>query len=213
MQNLDLLQLKNNYIHYCTFQRRLSSKTIKAYALDLEQFFKFSKSNFNPFSRANLTNYLCHLNKTYAPQTAKRKIASLKAFFNYLVYEGILSSSPMAQLKTKFCEPKVLPKTIPLITIRELLEYMYYEFDILPKTSLQYKHLVRDISVVELLLCTGLRVSELCSLKQSNIDFHNKSIHICGKGSRERVVYVENNDVLKILKTYHQLYFEEISIK
>lgn len=211
MHNHDLKHLKENYINYCSYQRKLNSKTVKAYSLDLDQFFHFSESNGAPFSRNTLTEYLCHLNKTYQPRTAKRKLASLKAFLNYLVYEEFLPVSPLSKIKTNFREPKTLPRTIPANVIRQLLEYMYQLEECSTLTPLQQKHILRDIAVIELLFSTGLRVSELSHLKQDDVDLNSKTVRIYGKGARERVLYVENGDVLAALAKYHNFYQPEIT--
>ena len=211
MHNYDLKNLKENYINYCSYQRKLNSKTVKAYSLDLDQFFHFSESSDDPFSRNTLTEYLCHLNKTYQPRTAKRKLASLKAFLNYLVYEEFLPVSPLSKIKTNFREPKTLPRTIPTNIIRQLLEYMYQLEDCSALTPLQHKHILRDIAVIELLFSTGLRVSELSHLKQDDMDLKSKTVRIYGKGARERVLYVENEDVLTTLTKYQSLYQSEIT--
>lgn len=211
MHNHDLKHLKENYINYCSYQRKLNSKTVKAYSLDLDQFFHFSESSDDPFSRNTLTEYLCHLNKTYQPRTAKRKLASLKAFLNYLVYEEFLPVSPLSKIKTNFREPKTLPRTIPANVIRQLLEYMYQLEDCSTLTPLQHKHILRDIAVIELLFSTGLRVSELSHLKQGDMDLKSKTVRIYGKGARERVLYIENEDVLTTLTKYQSLYHSEIT--
>lgn len=211
MHNHDLKHLKKNYINYCSYQRKLNSKTVKAYSLDLDQFFDFSESSGDPFSRNTLTEYLCHLNKTYQARTAKRKLASLKAFLNYLVYEEFLPVSPLSKIKTNFREPKTLPRTIPANIIRQLLEYMYQLEDCSALTPLQRKHILRDIAVIELLFSTGLRVSELSQLKRDDIDLKSKTVRIYGKGARERVLYVENEDVLDALAKYQSSYQAEIA--
>lgn len=209
MHNNDLQHLKENYINYCSYQRKLDSKTVKAYSLDLDQFFHFSESKNDPFSRNNLTEYLCHLNKKYQPRTAKRKLASLKAFFNYLVYEEILPNSPLSKIKTNFREPKTLPRTIPTSVIRQLLECMYQLEEGSTLTPLQRKHILRDIAVIELLFSTGLRVSELSHLKQDDVDLKSKTVRIYGKGARERILYVENEDVLAALTKYQSSFQSE----
>lgn len=211
MHNYDLKHLKDNYIIYCSYQRKLNSKTVKAYSLDLDQFFDFSESSGDPFSRNTLTEYLCHLNKTYQPRTAKRKLASLKAFLNYLVYEEFLPVSPLSKIKTNFREPKTLPRTIPANVIRQLLEYMYQLEQCSTLTSLQHKHILRDIAAVELLFSTGLRVSELSQLKKDDIDLKSKTVRINGKGSRERILYIENEDVRSALTKYQNSYKPEIT--
>lgn len=78
----DLQILIDNYLEYCKNQKRLDTKTIKAYRIDLSQ---FSKQNIAPNASAitsdMLENYVATLHQKFKPKTVKRKIASLKAFF------------------------------------------------------------------------------------------------------------------------------------
>lgn len=77
-------------------------------------------------------------------------------------------------------------------------------------TPLQKKYVIRDIAVIELLFATGLRISELCSLKPSNIDLQEQNILIYGKGSKERRLQIGNDDVIAALKEYQLQYQQEI---
>jgi len=99
------------YLHYCKYQKKLSPLSIKAYSIDLEQFIKFYKS----FSEQGLTKkmvsgYIQELHRKHTPRTAKRKLASLRAFLNYLEFEEILELNPIRKIRTKFQEFKKLPK-------------------------------------------------------------------------------------------------------
>lgn len=206
----NLKTLFNDYIKYCKFQKKLSEKTIKAYNIDLLQFLDFSSGTTRPFERSNLTEYLRFLNQQYKPKSAKRKIASLKAFCSYLTYEDILKIHPFTKIKTTFREPLLLPKVIPLNTIQALLKTAYTQKEDSHLTKKQYRCILRDIAVMELLFATGIRVSELSFLKPENIDLTEKSLKIYGKGAKERVLYIENDDVIKALHTYQMEFLSEI---
>ena len=119
------------------------------------------------------------------PKTAKRKIASVKAFFHYLEYKDYIEVNPFNKIHIKFREPVILPKTIPLHTVETLLGTMYEQHKT-ANTAYQKRNSLRDIAVIELLFATGMRISELCSLKPENVDLESKSILIYGKGSKER---------------------------
>ena len=69
---------------------------------------------------------------------------------------------------------------------------------------------IRDTSVLELLFATGARISEICSLKPENVDLDAQTVRILGKGSKERIIEIENYDVLSILKRYYAVYQEDI---
>jgi len=195
-----LKQTIENYLSYCVYQKKLSLKSIKAYTIDLEQLRQEITSEAIPV-KAELSVFITHLHKTFLPRTVKRKIASIRAFFNYLEFEEILIENPMKKIKTKFQIPQTLPRTIPLAVIENVLCTAYQELK-QAKTAYTLNVALRNAAIIELLFATGLRVSELCSLNAQHIDFGNGSIRIMGKGAKERVLQVGNLEVLAILRRY-----------
>ena len=83
----DLKTHIKNYLKYCTTQKCLDEKTLKAYQIDLRQFSQQHMKTITDINSDMLEKYIAILNKTYKPKTVKRKIASLKAFFSYLEYK------------------------------------------------------------------------------------------------------------------------------
>jgi len=197
----NLREQTRNFLHYCEFNKKLNSKTVKAYSIDLEQYIV---SSSNTFDKEHLVEYIVLLHQKYKPRTAKRKIACLKAFSNYLFFEDIIETNPFSKIKTSFKEPLILPKTIPLDVIQEMLACVYNELNNPVLTVYRQNEIIRDIAVLELLFATGARISEICTLKICNVDLINHSIKICGKGNRERIIQIENIDVLKAIIEYHQ---------
>lgn len=199
-----------DYIIYCKFQKRLDTKTLKAYQIDLTQFTNyFHNCDINTISIIDIEAYIGHLNQNFKPKTAKRKLASLKALFHYLEYKNIISSNPFNKIRTKFREPLLLPKTIPLYTIETFLSEIYKE-NSLSNTPYRKKRTLLDIAITETLFCTGMRISELCNLKYSDIDLHDATIRIYGKGSKERLIHIGSEDVIQILKQYENEFLSEI---
>lgn len=208
MRNLNTL--KDEYLLFCQNQKCLDEKTLKAYKIDLIQFLKMINTDLLAEINTNLLeNYICALHQTYKPKTAKRKIASVKAFFHYLEYKDYVSSNPFSKIHIKFREPVILPKTIPLNTVELFLSTMYNQLSF-SKNDYQYKNTLRDIAVIELLFATGMRISELCSLAPVNVNLINRTVLIYGKGSKERIIQIGNEDVHKILCEYVQEYQHEI---
>lgn len=78
------------------------------------------------------------------------------------------------------------------------------------KTKYQKKITTRDIAVLEILFATGARVSEICNLKLSSVDLTNHTVKIFGKGSKERMIQIENTDVLRALNNYYELFQPDI---
>lgn len=200
----------NEYLEYCRTQKRLDGKTLKAYRIDLNQFFNHvHETDLLTLTSAILENYIANLHQCYKPKTVKRKIASAKAFFYYLEYKEIIERNPFDKIQIKFRIPVILPKTIPLRTIETLLFEMY-KYRNNAKTDYQKRNALRDIAVIELLFATGIRISELCALKASDVNLWDKSILIYGKGSKERRIQIGSDDVVNVLKEYKNEFASEI---
>lgn len=200
----------NTYLDFCQFQKRLDAKTRKAYRIDLKQYNDFVSNNFdNAILTSTLEQFITTLHIKFKPKTVKRKIASLKAFFHYLEYKDLITFNPFNKLQIKFREPHTLPKTIPIHTIETFLSTIYGHLDYC-KTDFERKCTIRDIAVIELLFATGMRISELCSLKPESIDLISGNIDIYGKGAKERKIQIGNPDVIKALSSYHLEFYEYI---
>ncbi|MDD6157353.1 MAG: tyrosine-type recombinase/integrase [Lachnospiraceae bacterium] len=199
------------YIEYCQYRKHLDIKSIKAYYIDLKQYSNFSSELPLCLTKETLDLYITNLHKQFAPKTIKRKISSLKAFFQYLVYREILPENPINKLDLHFREAKILPKVIPFHSISLLLSTMYSQKN-QAKSEYQLRCRIRDIAVVELLFATGMRISELCSLKPSDIDMESHNILIYGKGSKERIIQLENPEVISAITSYREKFREDIKI-
>lgn len=199
-----------NYLIYCKTQKRLDEKTLKAYRIDLTQFSVFFKNpNVFTITITDIESYIGYLNQIFKPKTAKRKIASLKALFHYLEYKNNIENNPFNRMQIKFREPLLLPKTIPLHTMEAFLSEIYKE-NSLSSTPYRKRRTLLDIAIAETLFSTGIRISELCNLKSSDIDLHDASIRIYGKGSKERIIQIGNEDVIQLLKRYKNEFSAEI---
>ncbi|MCH5269106.1 MAG: tyrosine-type recombinase/integrase [Lachnospiraceae bacterium] len=207
----DLRTQINSYLHYCESQKRLDTKTLKAYTIDLFQFLEqIEAHNIQDISPDLLETFIAGLHQKYKPKTVKRKIASIKALFHYFEYKELLERNPFSRLQIKFREPVILPKTIPLHMVEKILATIYiYRKN--AKTSYQRRNALRDAAVIELLFATGMRISELCSLKPVDINLYERTILIYGKGAKERRLQIGNDDVIQILEEYRCNYEYEIS--
>lgn len=197
------------YLEYCEYRKRLDRKTLKAYRIDLKQYADYLQNISEFYFKDNLDKYITHLHKQYKPKTVKRKIASLKAFFHYMEYKEILSENPFTKLDIRFREAKLLPKTIPFHTIQTFLSTLYQQKE-QATSKYQYRCCIRDIAVIELLFATGMRISELCSLRPTDIDFISNNVLIYGKGAKERILQIGNSEVLSALSLYHETFKSDI---
>lgn len=208
---MDNLQTQiTSYLEYCLTQKRLDEKTIKAYKIDLFQFSDgISTTSLLEITPSILENYIKKLHEKYKPKSVKRKIASIKAFFHYLEYRNIIIQNPFNKIQIHFREPVILPKTIPLYIVEKFLSTIYSQRSN-AKTDYQKRNALRDAAVAELLFSTGIRISELCNLKNNDVNLIDGIILIYGKGSKERLLQIGNSSVLDILMEYKNNFYQEI---
>ncbi|MCM1105240.1 MAG: tyrosine-type recombinase/integrase [Clostridium sp.] len=199
------------YMGYCHDRKRLDDKTLKAYRIDLRQYEDFCAGLSDWAAKNVLDDFITSLHRLYKPKTVKRKIASLKAFFHYMEYKEVLHENPFARLDIRFREAKLLPKTIPFHMIQAFLSAIYAQKD-QAKSEYQRRCCIRDIAVMELLFATGMRISELCSLKPSDIDLESNNILIYGKGAKERMIQLGNREVISALELYRETFRKEIGV-
>lgn len=133
-------------------------------------------------SKASICRYISHLHKSYKPRTCRRKIAVIKAFVHFLLIDDIIDSNPFDKIDASFREPSMLPRTIPLSIINGILKAAYNERK-LAKNAYSDKMCLRDIAILEMLFATG---------------------------ARERIVQIENTDVLEILREYSSAFSSDI---
>ncbi len=192
------------YLTYCHIYKELSQHTLKAYEIDLTQFYKYVEQfKSKQADKENIIGYLAHIHQNFKPKTTKRKIASLKAFFNYLLYIEKLNDNPFRTIRTNFKSPQLLPRVIPLSIIEKILCAAHHHLNASDDLTFRQRNVVlRDITVLELLFVTGMRVSELCSLKINDVNLQSGVVRILGKGAKERIIQISNHDVLDTLKQY-----------
>ena len=140
------------------------------------------------------------------PRSVKRKLASVRAFYNDLSLRGTLEVNPFDKLRVKIHSPKQLPRTIPQQIVKSLLQNAYEAYSPGKLTVL------RDIVVLELLFSTGLRVSELCSLTKEQFLLNDDGLRLLvnGKGSKERIIQIATPELLRVMQIYCSEYAEDI---
>lgn len=198
------------YLEYCQYRKRLDKKTLKAYRIDLKQYNDFSSNLADALAKNTVDHFITKLHKQYKTKTVKRKIASLKAFFHYLEYKELLQENPFSKLDIRFREAKLLPKTIPFHSIQKFLSTLYEQKN-QASSEYQLRCCTRDVAVIELLFATGMRISELCSLKPTDIDLESNNILIYGKGAKERILQIGNQEVIDALLSYQKAFQEDIN--
>jgi len=189
-KELDLLIEK--YLEYLLTKKNLSRNTFISYRNDLFQFVKNSGiSDVNNLEKVKIDDYIAGLFSNFSSTTHCRKLSSIKGFFNFLLTKGIVLYNPFENIdfpKTQRHIPKVLPEN-------QILEIIKRTYD-----DKSFKGL-RVSLMLEILYATGIRVTELVSLKIGNISDDLSYIIILSKGKRQRVVPLIKN-VQKILRNY-----------
>jgi integrase/recombinase XerD len=187
------------YLEYCEYRKELDKKSLKAYRIDLRQYFEYVCVD-EP-DKEKIEEYVTHLHKSYKQKTVKRKIASIKAFYNYLEETEVIAESPFRKIKVKFKETVTLPRIIPREEIEKLLNHMYQCLNESNKVSRKY--MLRDVAVIEVFFATGARVYEISNIREDSINLNTGLIRLMGKGGKERYVQISNTSILEVLKKYY----------
>lgn len=213
----DIHHICSNYLKICSNNKNLSKHTIKAYQIDFEQFqkcigIKIDISSINKKHIIEFHDYL--LNLGLAPSSIKRKLVSLKAMFKWLELEELILISPFNKIRTNIKLARVLPKNIPSSKLHKLIKSSRSELGIKHDELYCTKKISNLITtpkslnkltvliLIELMLCTGMRVSELSGLELNSIDIPERKIKLFGKGSRERFVYLPDTETCQLVEAY-----------
>jgi integrase/recombinase XerC len=175
---------KEKFIAYIQYEKRYSSNTVTSYQGDLTQFFTFLQSKYGISDVASVTypiirSWLVSLMESnISARSVNRKMTTLKSFYKYLIKEGIVDQNPMRKVTT----PKV-SKRLPVFVEKEKMDLLLDGGTFgtgFPAT--------RDHLVIEMFYATGMRLSELVNLKETDVDFHNSTLKVLGKRNKERLI-------------------------
>lgn len=192
-------QAVSDFQMYLQIERGLSENSIENYTLDIQAFQKFleiEKNNISPLECEEeiLKQFIYETAKVLSPYTQARRIAGLRSFFDYLIFEKYRSSNPTDLIET----PKLGRKLPDVLSIEEI-ELLIDHLD------LQHPQGHRNRAILETLYGSGLRVSELIKLNLSNLFFKESLIRVTGKGNKQRLVPMGI-----IAKKYLNIYIEEV---
>lgn len=204
---MNINKLFNEFIKHCKHEKLLSDKTIKAYKIDFNQFSEYLDSEnitqISQVSKNHIRSFVRSISESYKSKTIKRKLATIKSFFNFLEDEDIILANPASKVKTTMKEQFTLPKTLTLTEIQVILESVYKVYasfnkkdTYLAKTSLQ------NVIIIELLFLTGMRISELTNLRVEDINLDSQVVLINGKNAKQRILYLSSPDVIELLKKH-----------
>ncbi len=193
----DIQKLISFYSTELSGIRRLSDNTVNSYLTDLEEFAAFCNEieigTIEKINERTIRLFLIKLNESGLEKTSiSRKLSSLRGFFNFLITQEIISKNPVSLIpnpKIKRKLPEVINENDYTHLLDELNEKIFSEDRLLLK------------AMFELLYGSALRVSELCSLKVSDLDLSASTIRVLGKGNKVRILPV-GSESLKILREY-----------
>lgn len=192
-----------SYQSYLKIERGLSKNTIDNYTFDLERLCAFLDSNsiaISPIqiSEETIQEFIYSISKEVNARSQARIISGLKSFFSYLIFEDYRTNNPMELIETPRLGRK-LPDTLSVAEIDGLIDAIDFEKDILLGQ--------RNKAMLETLYGCGLRVSELVTLKISDLFFDEGFVKITGKGNKQRFVPIS-----AITKKYINLYKNEVRV-
>ncbi len=178
-------QLIGSYVAYLRDVKHASQNTIQSYNRDLRKMQEYYRANgitdVNDITATSLGSYVLYLeNSGMSSATVSRNIASIRSFFLFLLGRGLVKGNPTEQIKP----PKVEKKAPDTLTVEEVSLLLQQPKGKSPKE-------IRDKAMLELLYGTGLRVSELISLKVSDLNLSMDYIE-CNFGGRSRIIPIEN---------------------
>lgn len=189
------------YLDYLRIEKVLSGRTIEIYTRDLSEFVKFiKKSSFNKLARTHIREFLCFLaKKNNQPITRRRKLTSLKNFFQFLESENLIKNNPVKNIAM----PKVKEKEPSYLTEVELRKLM----EIIKKDK--SRHQKRNELIVTIFIETGIRISELVNLDVGDIDAKSKTIIVKRKGGQKQSIPINAKLARKIKQASREKEMDE----
>lgn len=173
-----------SFINALQFEKRYSEHTIAAYANDLQQFFDYTRTQFEGLEIAQISSsfirsWLASLKEEgLTAKSINRKLSTLKSFFKYLMKTGVIAATPV----TNITAPKIgrrLPVYVEKADVNTLLTKVDFPDNWKGRT---------ERLVIEIFYNTGIRLSELVNLRETQVDNANRTLKVLGKGNKERIV-------------------------
>jgi len=181
--NID--QIIEEFLFYCSVERRLAKHTSDAYECDLKSYTEYigRLPVDEMFTVEQLKGYLANIlnERSLSVATARRRLACLRSFCRFSARAGHLKD-PFESWSPSIKRPKRLPRALSSSEVTKLIS-----------KEGNYTSIERETILCAILLAaTGLRVSELCAIKLKDVSEDGSAIHVTGKGSRDRIAYIGN---------------------
>jgi integrase/recombinase XerD len=184
----------DGFLNYLLIDRTLSENTIRSYEFDMQSFFNFlnkEKREIKAVNKSDLQHYLAYLyDLGFRATTVSRHLSTIRAFYDYLLIEGLIKASPCELLES----PK-LPKNLPVVLNLEEVTQL------LDSCTDETANDIRNKAMIELLYASGMRVSELLDLNLEDLYLEMGFIRCMGKGAKERIVLI-GDVAIKAIEDY-----------
>ncbi len=193
------METLQKYTNYIVNEKRFSVHTVRAYTDDIASFFSFcnclTDADLQHLSSSDVRSWLISLaEKKQSPRTYKRKLSSIKAFFKFVNAEGLLQKDPTSGI----ISPKQSNPIPEFFTEKELINL--FEYVNFPNTFTGF----RDELILRLFYSTGIRLSELVSLKVTDVDFSLQQISVVGKRKKQRYIPITQKLIGKVRIYLHK---------
>ncbi len=188
--------MKDAFIKYLKFEKRLSDHTILSYDNDLKQFESFFRTystnkEMKTTDKRAIRSWIVELSlKNLSPKSINRKIATLKSFFKFLIKREVIEINPTTNITSLKTDQKI-PNFLKEKDVNFLFDNLILEKNFNGE---------RDMMILELLYGTGIRISELINLKTRNINLPKKEMKIMGKRKKERIIPLHQQIISQIKK-------------
>lgn len=190
------MSYQESFINYLKYERRFSSHTVVAYSNDLDQFIQYCIKMIGEFNVKKVDTKLVRswvvylMEQSLSPRSVHRKVTTIKSFYKFLMKEQVVENNPAINLPLPKIRKK-LPNFVEENNLNHLLDDGFFDDDF---------NGIRDKLIVYLLYGTGIRLSELLNLKDSDIDTKEYLIRVLGKRNKERIIpYPKSiNNLLKL---------------
>lgn len=184
---LETREILSKFKDYLYYEKSLSENTINSYLSDINLFLKYLDNK--EINKNHTEEYLNNLSKVnYSENTKKRIFSSIKSFLNYAIEDNYISNFEIFNLKFKSSEE--LPDVLLVSEVEKLINFYNHESFLSS----------RNITIIDFMYSTGCRVSELCSLKISDIDLIEEFVRLQGKGSKQRIVPIGSKLLINLNK-------------
>lgn len=173
-----------SFLNYIRYEKNYSERTVEAYADDLKRYSDFVTSTHGSFDPLQpdldlMRGWMAEMGQSHqAASSIKRRICSLRSFYRYLRRQGLIQNNPLSLLPS----PKV-PKVLPVWVGEAQMDYLLDDIDY----GDDYEG-VRDRLLIDMIYSTGMRRSEVASLRDADVDMESHQLKVHGKGNKERLI-------------------------